>query len=401
MITAAEFWADEGVNPPLDDATLAQCERRLGVKFPPLLVTLLRAHNGGPVRDQDDLNLYGLATQPGFGTICPIAELHDEEDLDWLGEEIGDPRLILPLEGDGHVFRALNFNKRGPRAEPSVVVIDTECSDWSEASDTFAAWVEKLTAVEAGPILDWREKDALPALAEETVSVTYISPAGARETVEQRLCDGGDHYVMYRRCRGVRGEELSRTTIGKPLADLQIRPFRPEPSRTFTLDIGPKDMRSIVTVTSQRTSRGWQNTTSKGAPIYVQYESPDRFRLERLRELLYGGAPPAHVLAEEELQQRCETMSEADQRAASAHMMLQGMQHMEQLFAEDPDLAGPPPAGLAEAFKHMEALKAKMLQDLQQRTQGQAPPPEIADLIQQMLDGIERPEEPDIDLEMR
>ncbi|MBI3467991.1 MAG: SMI1/KNR4 family protein, partial [Planctomycetes bacterium] len=179
------FWdsvaSGPAVGPALDEALLRKCERKWGVTFPKTLVELLRIQNGGVVRDCEEIHspIMPLVDDEQFNfgmCIRPLSEWADrgslvgEKALEDVEESHGDPSLIFPLWTDGHVCHALNFNKRGPHGDPSVVYFDFECCSDREEADRFDAWLAKLLQADDRPLVDWDEAARLPCLARERFS---------------------------------------------------------------------------------------------------------------------------------------------------------------------------------------------------------------------------------------
>jgi hypothetical protein len=149
-------------NPPLEDATLAEVERRLGVKLPAAYVAIMRdLHNGGyvpsmlirvdaPVSE----DLAHALLDNGYATLGSLAGVTLTEE-DWQRSILGSPKMIeewgLPsglvlIDGDGHSWIALDY--REPGAEPRVVAIDSDSGGSIELAPTFDAFLERLVLFE-------------------------------------------------------------------------------------------------------------------------------------------------------------------------------------------------------------------------------------------------------------
>lgn len=274
--------------------------------------------------------------------------------------------------------------------------IDFECTSSHEVADSFEAWIESLLPGEATPLVAWDDNQLYEMIECDTVEFEYPDGSGT-EKVEQMLCDGGDQLVLFTRTTSpVRGEELAKVTLPKDIDSTwaTIQPFRPEPSGTFTLHLQPKDTDDIGWATSRRGSDGkWKNERARGVPIYCSFESSDRGKLERLRARLFGGQVPKKLLAQEEMQERFETMSEEQQRAAFAQQLLAHVQQLDDVFQKQ-DL-GPVPDELKLAMGNLEAMKKQMMEDLQRRAAGgPADPGFLKSLADSMSDADETVEAP-------
>lgn len=403
MAESSDFWEpaqgdSAATGSPLDEATLARCEAKYGVKFPRSFVELYTCRNGGVLRDcdwpdhlmplvEDDTAHFGMCIRP-LSSYAARGEIVDDDALDWIEEEYGDPGLVFVLWTDGHVCCTLNFNKRGPTGEPSVVYLDFECISDEELADTFGDWLASLFRAEGTPSVDWSEAGQYAVLAEETVEVRYLG-SDVTETVEQVLSAEDDRLILFtRNRRSDGGEQLAKVTLPRGIdpGQAHISPFRPPPCPTFELHLQPADLDDIEWVTSRLTSGGtWKNEQSHGVPIYCTFESADRSRLEALRKRLLGGKIPKSLIAQEEMQGRWETMSAAEQGSALAQQMLAAVEQMDKQFEEqEPDL-GPVPDELKVAAKRLEGLKERMLADLK-RLAGTTPvDADTAQLLQEAL----------------
>src|SRR5260370_29471690 len=103
---------------------------------------------------------------------------------------------------------------------------------------------------------------------------------------------------------------------------------RHDPIYTYGLTLQPQNSDGIVEHESERTREGrWKNSTSRGVPICVQFESHDRARLEALRRSLFGektaDRAQAREKSQEELQQRLASRSPEERQAAGMSMFQQ------------------------------------------------------------------------------
>jgi hypothetical protein len=145
-------------NAPLDERTLAEVERRLGVKLPATYVELLREQNGGyldemlitvPRRVSGALadhvddgyvsigSLAGVTLEECHGSVLHTRAMTEEWEL--------PPGLVL-LDGDGHAWIALDYRRRWwrRRAEPPVILVESDSGQTTELRATFAAFLAAL-----------------------------------------------------------------------------------------------------------------------------------------------------------------------------------------------------------------------------------------------------------------
>jgi len=383
-------WGEQVMKAPLDQAILALCEAKYGVKFPPSLVETYRRHNGGVLRECDSpeyLMPLSADDTADFGQcIRPVTSYKErrevvfEDQLEWIEEEYGDPALIFPLYTDGHFVYALNFNERGREGEPSIVYIDFECCNNEDVAESFGQWIESLQARDNEPLVDWEESGYCGTLiARETLDVEH--PSGETQHIKQMLCQDGDELVLFTRTSGPgEAEELSKVTLPRDF-DVDwatIWPSRPESCRTYVLHLQPRDFDDIRWVTSKQTGDGkWKNEESERVPVYCTFESKDRAKLEKLRAKLMKGKVPKSVIAEEKMQEQYEGMSDDERSAAFAHQLLAGIRDMDQKFAEENRDLSPVPDELRLAVENIELAKKRMLEDLERRTHDRPVDPEF------------------------
>jgi SMI1 / KNR4 family (SUKH-1) len=394
MADPQQFWSrddeDSAAASGLSREQLRECGARFGVRFPDSYVELFAVQNGGQVRDED-LYLFPLPTSEtpaDFGIVSTVEQIIQDDEFarELVEDELGDPQLVLLIAGDdGHTYHALDFNVNGPQGEPRVVWLNFECTDCDEVSQSFAGLVEELTRADDTCAVDMREILRLQVIAHVTIDYEYED--GEREHVDQHLCDAGDALVLFVDENGPDGHELSRVEITRPLnADAcVITSRRPKPNQTFMLMLEPEDDEEILWTTSRETGDGrWKNSTTRGVPIYAEFESTDKSRLQELRLQLLGGEVSERAAAEEEWHERVEEMSEEEMEAAFPHLMLQMMGEMDRLVSDlDPNDA---PDEMKNMMKQMQQLKAKMKADLEQHAAGSdAPDPELLDLLKQMM----------------
>ena len=211
-----------------------------------------------------------------------------DEDVD------RDPALVFRFgtdtESGGDYL--MDYNARGPEASPSVYIHYNDGTGATLIKDSFDDFFERLVARSPGPNVDWSEAEpSQDVLARETVDLTAFHQAKAH--LEQVLIRQGDSLVLYTREVSPQGETLSKTTLPLPIhgALAMVLRRRPAPNLTFGLHLQPEDHEGIVQLDSRRKGdSGWVNTKTEGAPVYVQFESADRDRLEALRGRLLGGA---------------------------------------------------------------------------------------------------------------
>ncbi|KPG26232.1 SMI1/KNR4 family protein [Mycobacteroides immunogenum] len=123
------------VQSPLTKELLEVAEHELGVRLPTAYLALLRVQNGGYLgvcfpENQNFSTTHGIIR--GIGTKYPYlakeAWWHDDEDFE---PRPSGAAWLIPFDGDGHWDLCLDYRQSstdatGLRADPAVVVIDTE-----------------------------------------------------------------------------------------------------------------------------------------------------------------------------------------------------------------------------------------------------------------------------------
>ncbi len=389
------FWADEDeAAPGASAAEIAAWERLHGVTLPGPLRDALARRNGGIARGADvEINR--------LGEIQPV----DAGFWDWAyfeGDEPADRGLVFEL-GHHEQYPAqflIDFNARGREAEPTVhALVNGEGSPVEDVADSLAEFFEKARATDEEPAVAWPERwDALDVVARETLTGATVEDEGW--WLVQVLVRRGEALVLWRREIWLDGEERSRTLLPAPLdaSRADVKPLRPSPNPTFALHLQPADHDGIVYETSKGRGDAWRNATSRGAPIYVMFESRDRERLEALRALLLGPAADAAARERERrdagLQARLDGLSP---EARKATMMAAAMNLREETDRRFREMNPDPPALAPEQQAMLDTLRRKvdeaMARALEQSA-GAAPDPEALKLLEEWFrpPGSGRPE---------
>jgi SMI1 / KNR4 family (SUKH-1) len=374
--------------PGLTADQISTWEGERGVRLPDVLRQAFAKQNGGFV----------LNTQL---RILPLEEIANPDDDFWEfacceEEDVPDRGLIYRFaeeqEVDGELF--LNFNPNGPQGEPAVMSYHSDPGDLNPYSKSVTKFLTRMLETFDAPSVDWSETEQAEIVARETIEMSALHPA----QLEQVLVRQDGLLVLFTREHSVAGELLSRTTLPEPLSkDMSMIDRR---LATFALMLYPEESDGIVQLESKQMRNGrWKNSTMKGAPVYVQFESPDRARLEELRKFLLGETASIRAQAregqQEKLQQKMQAMSPEQQQATMMQAMLQQLQQMREQH-------GPPLQGLFDPGKappeaaQLHALMQQRLREIEQRareTIAKHPTdPETLRLMQEMMEPPEADE---------
>lgn len=150
-----EFWDSNYYNnPTLKDNMVDIAEKILKVKLPTLLVTILKAQNGGYTKgfafpttvktswadNHVPLDeLFGIVTDKTFKTA------HNILDTQYMIEEWGLPDKLVLLTGDGHWFIVLDYRKGD---KPTITWFDTEMDQDIHIANSFEEFFEGLVSYE-------------------------------------------------------------------------------------------------------------------------------------------------------------------------------------------------------------------------------------------------------------
>lgn len=357
---------DAEAPPGVSDKQIAAWEKKHRVKLPEVLRKALAMQNGGSVRNTsiDVLPLEQMA---------PV----DEEFWEWAAfddeDEARDHELVFAFgeESETGATLLMNFNARGPKGEPSVY-FDYHGESTDLQNDSLSGFFQAMLASSETPSVDWSEIERLEVVARESIKVAG-NYNGAPASLEQVLAHEGQTLVLFTHERSPEGETLSRTALPLPLdaSWAEVSSYRPAPIPTFGLHLQPEEIDDIVEQQSEKTDDGrWKNSTLRGAPIYVTFESTDRSRLETLRKQLFGAAGAARAQAKQDRQaqfeQTLDTLTPDQRIAAMMRVALAMKDKMDLQFGGLGDTSGMPPA-LAEAAKAMQKKMQQMVEKAQEQ----------------------------------
>jgi hypothetical protein len=309
--------------PGLTAEQLDEWERERGVKLPDLLRQAFAKQNGGFV----------YATQL---RILPLEEIATPDEEFWQyacceEEHVPDRELILRFaeeqEVDGELF--LNYNANGPEGEPAVMSYHSDPGDLNPYSKSVTKLLTRMLETFDAPSVAWSETERGEVVARETVDLSALHQAPAQ--LEEVLVRQDGSLVLFTREQTAAGGTLSRTTLPEPLSKDMCMIDRHAAS--FALMLYPEKSDGIVQLESKQMRSGrWKNRTMKGAPVYVNFESPSRERLEALRKTLLGDKAAQRAEAEEgrqeAFQQKVSDLSPEQQQAAMMQIMLKQMDQM-------------------------------------------------------------------------
>jgi hypothetical protein len=368
----------------------AEWEGTHGVVLPVVLRQALAVQDGGYMRDT-------------HFRILPLDEIDIPDDEFWEYAsyeegEIADRKLIFHFAWDEEVSGSyyLNYNAQGPEKEPSVYVHHHDPGDLDRCAKSVTRFFERMLDASEQPAVQWSEAQTLAIIAQESLDLSALY--GGNYSLEQILARQGENLVFFTHVRDPNGEHFVRTTLPLPLEDgaamglVSIRPHRPGPGGTYSLYLQPRAVavEGIVEVRSQKTSDGrWKNSTTRGAPICVMFESRDRSRLESLQEQLLGAEAAQRARASDQRQQdfqrKMKSLSSEGQHAARMQMLLKAM---EQLGGPAPANAPPPsgiPPELADAAALIQERMLEVLKRAQETASKQPLNPEMLKLLEEMM----------------
>jgi hypothetical protein len=399
MIDFERFWTDGGhdyddfedgeafdeemdAEPPagVSEKEIRAWEKKHGVKLPELLRTVLALRNGGCVRNTS-LEILPLET------IEPV----DEDFWEWTEldeDEAPDHHLMFTFgeESETGATLLMNFNARGPKGEPSVYFDHHGESTYLE-NDTLSGFFEAMLASSEAPSVDWSETERLDVAARASIDLSPMY-GGQTASLDQVLAREGSTLVLFSRERSPEGERLTRTTLPLPLDPswAEVSPLRPAPIATHSLHLQPEESDDIIEKQSERNDDGrWRNTTGRGAPIYVTFESADREGLEALRKQLLGAEGASRAQAKQERQQRLEQtldgLAPEQRMAALMQAALVMKDKMDREFGGGLADTSGLPSGLAKAA---EAMQKKMQQMVQKAEEHIAANPVDAETMRQI-----------------
>ena len=373
--------------PGVSEKQIAAWEKRHGIKLPELLRKALAIRNGGSVRNTS-LN------------ILPLEQLAPVDEDFWEWTEIDDDEapnhnlmFVFGDESETGATLLMNFNAGGPEGEPSIY-FDHHGESTYLVNETLSGFFKANLASAGAPSVDWSETERLPIVACETIDLSPIF--GKSASSEQVLARKGTALVLFTRDRSPQGEKLARTTLPLPLDSswADISPRRPAPIGTYGLHLQPEESDDIVEQQSETNDDGrWKNSTNRGVPIYVMFESTDRGKLEALRKELFGAEGAARAQAKQdqqaELEERLNALAPEQRTATMLQAALAMKEQMDREFAaEMGDMSGMPPE-FAKMAEIMQKKMQQMVQQAQQKIAASPPDPETVRQIKGLMRGLD------------
>ena len=358
---------------------IAAWEQERGVRLPDVLRQALARQNGGYVRDNQF-------------RVFPLEEMIPPDDEFWEyatyeEKEVPDRELVIQFGEDefGGICH-LNY-AQGPQQEPSVYVYHSDPGDLDKCSDSVERFLGNMLQTAEAPSVNWSETASLEVIARERIDLLGLRAMDAES--EQILGRQGGALLLFTHERTPGLERFTKTTLPEPLVQdaAMIMPFRPDPICTFGLMLQPREPDGIVAHESVRTRDGrWKNSTSRGVPVCVHFESHDRTRLEALRRTLFGEKAADRAVAreksQEELQQRMAAHSPEEQQAAGMSMFQQLRQRMFPGGRPKPEDMPPELAAIQEL---MQKRLAEIEKRMKEKTGGRPVNPEIQRLLGEMM----------------
>jgi hypothetical protein len=376
-----EIEDDAEVPPGVGAEEFVAWQREHGVTMPEPIRTALGLRNGGFVRNASIAILPLDQIVPVDDDFWRLTELVEDEAPDHglmfvFGSEIQSGATFL-----------MNFNAHGPEGPPSVY-IDHHGESTYLVNDTIGGYFEAELASDAEPSVDWSEAEGrLSIIASETIDLSD-EDEDVPASLEQILAREGESLILFTRRRSPEGESLTRTTLPLPL-DAGLAEIQPHPAASM-LHLQPETSEGIVEACSERNDDGrWKNSTSRGVPVYVTFESTDRDRLLALRTRLLGVEGAARARAKEDRQaaltETLGTLTPDQRTAAMMQAALKLKEENERKFAAefgDPDTMPPELADAAAAIRRRFEAMADLVR---QRIAANPPDPETLRQIEGYL----------------
>src|SRR5262249_46588440 len=158
---------------------------------------------------------------------------------------------------------------------PGVMVYHSDPGDLNRHSKSVTKFLTRMLETFEAPSVDWSETEQLQIVAREPVDLSPVYNAPAE--LEQVLARQESFLVLFRRERTPEGDKSTRTTLPLPHSRdfAMIQRHRPAPV-THALLLQPEQCDGVAEIESRQMRSGrWKNSSSKGAPICVHFESTE------------------------------------------------------------------------------------------------------------------------------
>ncbi|MBA3936907.1 MAG: SMI1/KNR4 family protein [Planctomycetes bacterium] len=294
------IWDDDPTSrltrPALTPDTIRDWEQKYGLRLPARLSEELALRNGGYLacarfrvdgRIYEIPQLFGIAPEAKFSCLAPVVTWHAEDFEEAGSAAVGDPRLVVPLCGDGHSYYCLDWND-SPPDEPSVCALEIECGlSKVRVADTFTELLARQYPGEQRPAfrlgeregVAWTHRLAVGAIRADGHTRLGRCFIGAREgklLIDHEEIWGGHGPTWHRL-------EFPRGAIDL-LGDIRIDRMNGRWSpRLYQFTLRPL---ATLSLCARLEARNWLWLNETGAPAQIQIADSRRERLVEARRLI-------------------------------------------------------------------------------------------------------------------
>ncbi len=288
--------------PPVTDAMVAACEKDFGIKFPASLVTLLKTQNGGELNNHDfridgkDFAVYvieKIEDSSDLLRICPLTRRMDAEsqadEIEKIKKQIGNPNLILPFDGDGHYYHALNYNEQGADAEPSVIFLEIEGDiSFRKIASSFAEFLSGQYEGDPQPIVQMEEANNYRVIVEGGYE-GFLNSTRTDVRISWKICSHRSHLIVFQEedwgwRKSLKRVEFKKSDLvfSKPETKKYDPPLHPD---CYRLHLQVQPFTHTMTENEATAYKGrWKNSSS--ATGYATLYSNSRPALEEAMEVV-------------------------------------------------------------------------------------------------------------------
>lgn len=214
--------------------------------------------------------------------ICPLGRILDSEfqadEIESIKERIGDPNLILPFDGDGHYYHALNYNECEAGGEPSVIFLEVEDSvSFQKIAGSFTEFLSGHYEGDPKPIVQMEEADKYRVVVEGRYE-GFLNSTHTNVCISWKICSHFGQLIVFQQQDWGWRKSLERydfskadLVLSKPETKKYDSPLNPDCYRLH-LEVQPYTLTMMKKEATAYNGR-WKNSSSETGNVTLYSNS--------------------------------------------------------------------------------------------------------------------------------